>query len=177
MHRWEALTDVPSRSNQQHGCWRMRIAFDIDDTLIPRPGSIMRTETLHRLPRLISREPLREGAPELLKSLRREGHHVWLYTTSYRDPLRLHLWFASFGVVLNGIVNQRRHDLALATMPVISSKYPPAFGIDLLVDDSEGVYLEGQRYGFSVLRVFENDSSWCTRVKEHIEELHRRSSC
>jgi hypothetical protein len=35
----------------------------------------------------------------------------------------------------------------------LPSKNPRAFGIDLHVDDSEGVKLEGKKYGFKGVRV------------------------
>jgi hypothetical protein len=49
------------------------------------------------------------------------------------------------------------------------SKYPPAFGIDLHVDDSEGVGLEGQRYGFAVVVVSPEDPDWAARVLEAVD--------
>lgn len=149
----------------------MRIAFDLDDTLIPAPGSLMPTERLGLLSRMISRESIREGAPALMRELRREGHETWIYTTSLRSPAHLHMWFASFGVLLDGVVNQARHDAhpAMASRPY--SKYPPAFGIALLIDDSLGVGLEGQRAGFPVLVISEEDASWHLRVREYVSRM------
>src|SRR5687768_9964019 len=135
----------------------MRIAFDLDGTLIPWPESPMNTERLGPLARVVSRENIRKDTPALLKELRRHGHEVWIYTTSLRNPFRLRLWFASFGVVLDGIVNQERHTSVMTNEPVACSKYPPIFGIELLIDDAEGVRLEGERFGFSVLRIAEDD--------------------
>jgi hypothetical protein len=140
----------------------MRIAFDLDGMLIPAPGSPMAVEPLGLLARLVSREQIRAGTPGLLAALRRRGHETWLYTTSYRSPLRLRAWFAAFGVHLDGIVNQAHQEAIVRR--VVSSKYPPAFGIDLLIDDSEGVAQEGRRHGFAVLRVVEHDTAWCSRV-------------
>ena len=140
----------------------MKIAFDLDSTLIPAPGSPMLVEPLGRIVRFVSREPIRAGTPRLFRELRGRGHEVWLYTTSFRSPTRLRVWFAAFGVRLDGVVNQARHN---ACVTVASSKYPPAFGIDLLVDDAEGVRIEGRRFGFDVVRVEEHDASWCTQVE------------
>ena len=50
------------------------------------------------------------------------------------------------------------------------SKYPPAFGIDLLVDDSAGVEIEGRRFGFSVVRVAPDDVDWVVKVERAVEE-------
>lgn len=151
----------------------MKIAFDLDGTLVPQPGSVMKVERLGLVSQTISREQIRAGTPTLLNELRKRGHDVWLYTTSFRGPARLRMWFASFGVRLEGIVNQARHQTALADRNIGCSKYPPAFGIDLLVDDAEGVELEGRRLGFSVLRIREDDESWCSRVSSAITEFER----
>ena len=113
----------------------MRIAFDLDGMLIPAPGSPMAVEPLGLLPRLVSGEKIRAGAPHLLAALHRGGHEIWLYTTSYRSPARLRAWFAAFGVRLTGVINQARHDAVVSR--ALPSKYPPAFGIDLLVDDAQ----------------------------------------
>ena len=154
----------------------MRIAFDLDGMLIPAPGSPMAVEQLGPLARLISREQIRAGAPGLLTALRRRGHETWLYTTSYRSPMRLRAWFAAFGVRLDGIVNQVHHQ---AIVPrAVSSKYPPAFGIDLLIDDSEGVVLEGRRHGFAVLHVVAHDMAWCSRVDLAVRAMEdERARC
>lgn len=153
----------------------MRIAFDLDGTLIPAPGSPMRTEHCSRLARFISSEQMRESAPMLLNELRRQGHEVWLYTSSLRSPARLRFWFASFGVRLDGIVNLARHTSVMEGNAITCSKYPPVFGIELLVDDADGVRLEGERHGFSVLCVREDDPSWFVRVKDCVRDLVSRA--
>jgi hypothetical protein len=152
----------------------MRIAFDLDGMLIPAAGSPMPVEPLGLLARLISSEKIRSGTPRLLAALRGSGHEIWLYTTSYRSPARLRAWFAAFGVRLTGVINQTRHDAVVPRAP--SSKYPPAFGIDLLVDDSEGVALEGRRHGFTVLRIVEHDAAWCSHVVLAVRMAHDRQS-
>ena len=151
----------------------MRIAFDLDGTLIPAAGSPMLVERLSSIARCVSREQIRAGTPRLLRQLRGRGHEVWLYTTSFRNPTRMRVWFATFGVRLDGVVNQTRHN---ACVTVASSKYPPAFGIDLLVDDAEGVRLEGKRFGFRVLNVNENDAAWCTKVESAVRQAEVASS-
>lgn len=55
------------------------------------------------------------------------------------------------------------------------SKYPPAFGIDMLVDDSPGVVLEGQRYGFRVIQISPEDEQWVKKVLAEVEGLERGS--
>jgi hypothetical protein len=152
----------------------MRIAFDLDGTLIPIAGSGMQVERLGVFSRAVSREPMRAGAPSLLRGLGRRGHEVWLYTTSFRSPTRLRMWFGSFGVHLSGVVNQARHTATMSGEGLACSKYPPAFGIDLLVDDSQGVEVEGRRLGFSVLRVDCDDATWCSRVESAVSAAENR---
>jgi hypothetical protein len=150
----------------------MRIAFDLDDTLIPCEYSF----PLERRPlvaRLLGAEPLRAGSVALMRELRRRGVRLWVYTTSLRPPLSVWLQFFAHGVRLSGVVNQDRHFARMRSWPGDptardSSKYPPAWGIDLLIDNSEGVVLEGRRWGFRVLHVRPDDAAWVDLVRAAI---------
>ncbi len=51
------------------------------------------------------------------------------------------------------------------------SKYPPAFGIDVLVDDLPGVVLEGERCGFRVIQVGPKNEQWVETVLAGLERL------
>ena len=42
------------------------------------------------------------------------------------------------------------------------------YGIDLLVDDSHGVRIEGERHGFRTVVVDPTDSEWAEKVKAQI---------
>ncbi len=144
----------------------MRIAFDLDDTLVPSAGGV---EAIPFWPlRAWYRERLRQGTVALLQDLVRDGHDVWVYTTSLRRCGYVRAWFRLHGVRLGGVVNRVRHDRVLRGYPVAVrslSKYPPAFGIDLLVDDLPGVAVEGARYGFRVLVVDPADEDWAARIR------------
>lgn len=107
--------------------------------------------------RLVFREPLRE--------LQTDGHEVWIYTSSLRSKRYLYLWLLCAGIRLGGVVNAIAHANALRGRPVGQSKYPPAFGIDLLVDDSAGVEAEGDRHGFRVVTIDPGDQYWTSKVK------------
>jgi hypothetical protein len=150
----------------------MRIAFDLDDTLIPHLPSVPR-EAPTLLARCTAAESLRRGTVELLRSIRQLGGDVWIYTTSMRSPVEIRWLFLAYGIWLRGVVNHYRH---LRTMqgPLAAyrscSKYPPAFGIDLLIDDSEGVAIEGRRYDFRVLRIDPADEEWTFRVGEEVRK-------
>lgn len=128
----------------------MRISFDIDGTLVCAPP--VPTEQFVRwLGRWRYREPLRRGTKALMTELIRGDHEVWIYSTSHRTPRYIRGWFRSFGVTLSGVVNQEQHDSVVGRQG--PSKYPPAFGIDLHIDDSPGVGEEGQRHRFDVVVV------------------------
>ena len=143
----------------------MRISFDIDDTLVCGPATPTEPTTRRGLGWAF-REPLRQGTAGLLRELSGRGHELWVYTTSYRSPWYLRLWFRSLGVRLSGVVNADRHrrvvSRVLANPP---SKYPPAFGIHLHVDDSEGVAIEGRVHQFRVLVVTPDDPNWVEAVR------------
>jgi len=127
----------------------MRIAFDRDNTLI-RGKYAFALETPRRRfwARLLGKEALRAGTVELAECCRQRGWEIWVYTTSYRGVGYIRRLFWLHGIRLAGVVNQARHDREVT---VRSTKYPPRYGIDLLLDDSEGVRLEGERHGFAVL--------------------------
>jgi hypothetical protein len=145
----------------------MRIAFDLDDTLIPC-GSTFPLEPRPRLARLFGAEPLRQGTIELCRSLRHHGNSLWVYTTSMRRPLSVYSQFLLHGIRLEGVVNQDRHVRRLRNSrpgPHECSKYPPAFQIDLLVDNSVGVWEEGRRFGFRVHLVDPGDLRWTEAIR------------
>jgi hypothetical protein len=145
----------------------MRIAFDLDDTLIPCQFQFP-LERPRLLARALALEPLRLGTVDLLRHLRQMGCVLWVYTTSLRNPLSVRLQFLVYGIRLGGVVNQDRHMRRLRDgRPHANecSKFPPAFGIDLLVDNSEGVTEEGRRFGFRVLHVRPDDPDWTQAVR------------
>lgn len=147
----------------------MRIAFDVDETLIPY-GDEFATERSVPLPflQVWFPERLREGAAVLLRELTRQGWDVWIYTTSGRGEAYFRVWFALLGIRLGGVVNCDRHEKVVRDRQrnfPRCSKYPPAFGIDLLVDNSDGVAMEGKRCGFAVLLVDPDDPGWADKVR------------
>jgi hypothetical protein len=144
----------------------MRIAFDLDDTLIPGLD-VFPVERQGFLAKLLGHEPIRAGAATLMKALRKRGWDVWVYTTSFRSPSYVRMLFLLYGVRIAGVINQYHHDKVVTRCGhgyQDCSKYPPAFGIDLLVDESEGVWLESRRHGFKMVLVRPDDSAWADSV-------------
>lgn len=152
----------------------MRISFDVDDTLVLyEPGA-----PIERLVpwwwRWCFKEPLRFGTKQLMQLLQAQGHELCIYTTSYRSPFYLRSWFRSLGINLVDAINQDVHDRKVpkSKFPGYApSKYPPAFGIDLHIDDSEGVAMEGREHGFKVCVVSPMDTEWGNRIVEAVRGI------
>lgn len=147
----------------------MRVAFDLDNTLIRNdfnfPLALARRPFLQKL---LQTESLRLGVQELFAFCQSQGWEVWIYTTSYRSPfyIRKMLWI--YNLRVDGIVNQARHDQQVR---VRSTKHPPTFGIQVLIDDSRGVQLEGERYGFPVIQIDPQDAGWVATVQSQLARL------
>lgn len=149
------------------GRQRIRISFDIDDTLACQLHHSAVEQS--RLPACVHRwlgEPLRIGTISLTRELRRQGCSIWVYTSSGRTPSYIRRWLMLYGIRVDGVVNSVRHNHALTAhgLSHSPSKFPPAFDIDLHVDDSEGVRIEGCDHGFRVVVVRPDDENWAQRV-------------
>jgi hypothetical protein len=156
----------------------MRISFDVDETLVCRRTAAP-TEAA-RLPLLIHQwlgEPLRRGTRSLVHELRQRGCSIWIYTSSGRTAFHIRLWLLLYGIRVDGVVNEERHrrELSGRRFSRLPSKYPPAFGIDLHVDDSEGVRMEGDEHGFRVVVVRPDDEDWTQRVLDAVSQTHAAS--
>lgn len=146
----------------------MRIAFDLDNTLI-RCGHEFPLEKPSWLTQLFGGERLRKGTAEAIAHCRQQGWEVWVYTTSFRSAWRIRR-LVHYGIRLDGVVNQPRHRREVSAR---CTKHPPSFGIDLLIDDADGVRLEGERHGFRVLVVRPEDLEWVEKVRgELASPLH-----
>jgi hypothetical protein len=147
----------------------MRIAFDLDNTLI-RCGYdfLLDKPQRHLLAKLLGGEQLRQGIRELTDYCRQQGWEVWVYTTSHRSAWHIRKLFWLYGISLDGVVNQQRHNREVQAR---CTKHPPSFGIDLLIDDSEGVRIEGERHGFRMLVVAPEDEAWVQKVRAALESF------
>jgi hypothetical protein len=148
---------------------RIRISFDIDDTLACLPHHSAAEPS--NLPEFIHNwmgEPLRIGTRSLFRELRRQGHSIWIYTSSGRTPSYIRRWLMLYGIHVDGVVNSNRHQHALNRRGLANapSKLPSAFDIDLHIDDSDGVRIEGNEHGFRVLVVCPKDKTWAEQVLE-----------
>ena len=169
---WQAIKRlVPMRLSR---CPQIRISFDIDDTLACQLHHCAAEQS--RLPVFVHRwlgEPLRIGTRSLTRELRRQGYSIWVYTSSGRTPSYIRRWLLLYGIHVDGVVNSVRHNRALTVHGLSNSpsKFPPAFDIDLHIDDSEGVQIEGHDHGFRVLVVHPEDERWVQRVLDAVAEV------
>lgn len=156
----------------------MRIAFDLDGTLIACGYAF---PTMKKWPAswlfFINIEYIRAGTDELVKYLQQQGEEVWIYTTSFRSSIYIRFLFLLYGIKLNGIINQSIHTRKLenSTDLPVCSKYPPLFGIGLLVDDQPGVEIEAMRYGFQMICIKPKATNRVEQVKGKYLQLKQSS--
>lgn len=149
----------------------MRVAFDWDDTLVPTTRAFPALEPRGHLARALRAEPLRAGAVDLWRWLRAGDHEVWVYTFSPRWPASIRRTLWCHGLAPADVVNGPRHRAALADRPALAhlTKYPPAWEIDLLVEDSAVVAAEGAALGFDVVLTLPDDPHWSAAVQAAVE--------
>jgi len=147
----------------------MRVAFDLDNTLIRNDFNFpLALAQWPFLQKLLQTESLRLGVRELFAFCQNRGWEVWIYTTSYRSPLYIRKMLWVYGLRADGIVNQTRHTQQVR---VKSTKHPPTFGIQVVLDDSRGVQVEGERFGFSVIQIDPQDAGWVETVQSQLAAL------
>lgn len=75
-----------------------------------------------------------------------------------------------YGIWVDRIINQKIHDRHSLRYSEQNrpSKNPNWFGIDLHIDDSKGVEIEGEKHGFSVLVVSPDEPDWVEKILNHV---------
>ncbi|MBK7985795.1 MAG: hypothetical protein IPK11_02480 [Ignavibacteria bacterium] len=144
----------------------MKISFDLDDTIIVNNSFECEQQTL--MQRIFGVERIRLGTIALFKELKAKGHSICVYTTSYRSVGKIRFMFCSYGISIDEIINQIIHEKKVRSVNMPMSKYPPAFGIDIHIDDSIGVGMEGERYGFKTIIVSVDDNDWVNSIMKQI---------
>ena len=150
----------------------MIISFDLDDTLIP---GIKQFETEGRsfFQKLFGIEKVRLGTIELMKKCKLQGHQLYIYTTSLRPASKIWWTFYSYGIKLDKVINQKKHETVLKDRSRLYSKYPPAFNIDIHIDDSKGVELEGTRFNYKTIIISEDNLTWTEDVLKIVSEFNQ----
>ena len=70
------------------------------------------------------------------------------------------------------MINETRHRRRVKRLGQsykMLTKFPPAYQIDLLVDDSDAIANEGTRFRYQVLQIQPDDQSWVTKVLAQVE--------
>jgi len=149
------------------------LSFDLDDTLIPST-KLFRTEKQNILQRILGVEKIRYGTHRLINQLRADGHHIYIYTSSLRSSIAIRFIFWTYGIPIDKVINKQRHDKAMGSYPFSCSKYPPAFEIDIHIDDSPGLLVEAKNYDFCVSIIDPQELDWGNLVVKSVKEKTRR---
>ncbi|RYD81450.1 MAG: HAD family hydrolase [Sphingobacteriales bacterium] len=147
------------------------ISFDLDDTLIPGT-KVFETEPQNWFQRLNKTEKIRLGTIQLFKQLRRRNFRIVIYTTSFRSVFSIRYTFLTYGIWLDEIINQSKHNNLLKERKYVCTKLPSAFGIDIHVDDSDGVKMEGEKFNFKTIIIAEKETNWATKILNEISQAN-----
>lgn len=143
---------------------KLRVAFDLDATLIlPNSEYAEEISQYKLLTKIFKVEKLRLGTKEIFNFLEEENCELWIYTTSYRS-IRSIKWL----FLVHGIINQ---DIHKKNVSLNISKYPPAFNIEILIDDSKGVLMEGIQNNFKVIQIDPDNLNWVEKIKEDFRRI------
>jgi len=145
----------------------MKISFDLDDTIISTTKFSLEKESFWS--KIIGAERIRLGTIKLFKELRIQNHQIYVYTTSYRSKVKIKLMFLCYGIPVDFVINQYLHEKRVRKNGKSVSKFPPEFDIDIHIDDSLGVEMEGKKFGFKTIIVSANDENWVSKILEKID--------
>lgn len=147
----------------------MKISFDLDDTIISATKFSLEKKSVWS--KIINAERIRLGTIVLFKKLRAKNHKIYIYTTSYRTKIKIKFMFLSYGIPVDFVINQQLHDKRVRKKGKNISKFPPEFDIDIHIDDSIGVEMEGKNFGFKTIVVSVDDINWVNSILQKIDEL------
>ena len=151
----------------------MRVSFDLDEVLFVSPE----THEVEPPPRppfnRFFPERVRKGAPDLIRTLQKQGFEVWIYTSSYRSERYLRALFRSYGVHFDDIVNAQRHlrEVQRDRKQILPQKLPNFYRISLHIDDEDNIHENARRYGFRSMRVCEPDPDWADKVLKEANRI------
>ena len=147
----------------------MKVAFDLDNTLIRNDFDFPLEIPQKKLfAGLFGTEKIRSGTKEIFDYCKNQNWETWIYTTSFRSTFRIKTLFWVHNIQLNGVINQEIHS---REVKVRSSKHPPTFGLDVIIDDSEGVKIEGERFNFEAIWIKPDNENWVQELKSQLTEI------
>jgi len=149
----------------------MRISFDLDDTLICYDPKIPReANRVSPLWRWKYNEPMRLGAVDLVRQLQNEGHEIWIYTTSFRNPKDVRRWLGFYGFKTTSVINADLHSKLVSRQNRSFSKFPSHFQIALHIDDEDFSEM-GAKFGFVWLTVSPYELNWTDKVLKAVQDI------
>ena len=153
----------------------MRVSFDLDEVLFVSPRTHKTEPELPFPLRLIYKERLRLGTPELLRSLQELGYEVWIYTSSFRTEKYIRRLFRCYGVRLDGIVNGERHlrEVQRDNKTTLPQKLPNCYRISLHVDDESVVCSWGREYGYEAYQLNAEDDEWKDKIIQKAKDVQK----
>ena len=153
----------------------MRVSFDLDEVLFVSPRTHKTEPELPFPLRLIYKERLRLGTPELLRSLQELGYEVWIYTSSFRTEKYIRRLFRCYGVRLDGIVNGERHlrEVQRDNKTPLPQKLPNRYRISLHVDDESVVCSWGREYGYEAYQLNAEDDEWKDKIIQKAKDVQK----
>lgn len=151
------------------------VSFDLDDTLFVSPDKFKTEDELKFPWNKVYKERLRLGTISLMKQLKDEGIHIWIYTTSFRSERYIRGLFLHYEIKLDGIINGERHakEVQGDKSEPMPSKYPSKYRIDLHIDDDVSVLQNGKLYGFKVYLVGPQDDDWTKKILDIVHNMNR----
>lgn len=154
----------------------MRISFDLDDCIFVTDTKFPIEPPLSFPFNKLFTDKLRKGTPELMKRLQKDGHEVWIYTTSFRSEKYIRGYFRLYGIRLDGVVNGYRHaeEVQRDKGEAMPSKYPSYYRIGLHIDDDVSVKQNGRQYGFKVYITSPDDDKWTENILELVRKIRNK---
>ena len=157
------------------GAEKMRVSFDLDEVLFVSPET-HKTEPQLPFPlRLIYKERLRLGTPDLIRKLQEMGYEVWVYTSSFRTDRYIRHLFGCYGVRFDGIVNAARHlrEVQRDNKTVLPQKLPNRYRISLHIDDEEAICSSAGQFGFRAYQLNAQDDDWKEKIIDYAERVRK----
>lgn len=148
----------------------MNISFDLDGTLVPLNNEF-ETEKFKRFYKFLGVKKIRKGTKNLINILIDQGHNIHIYTTSYRSKHQIRRTFRYYGIRINQLINQNDNVEVLKKNKINASKYPPAFHIDIHIDDSKGLEIEGKRYNFKTIIIDPKENNWTEAILNTLNKV------
>ncbi|NOZ45430.1 MAG: HAD family hydrolase [Chlorobi bacterium] len=145
----------------------MKISFELDQLLLTDSNEFP-VEKQNHIQEVLRFEKLRLGAVELMQDIIGSQHEIWIYTASSRPKHYIYELFLRHGVPVSGIINRKKHVTTLNTEEKVLSKYPPAFNIDVHIDYSDNVKIDGEIFNFKTITVKSDEDNWAEVIQNEL---------